>query len=175
MRGFEHKPGSRWPECRCPACLDEQDAEDERLRKARPPLVRARDYLHAFLREDDGPDPKLAQKALLLRLRDVEEEAFNIIADMIDPAGQSYWRLELKRRGGRMNKAPTAEQQLLAKSYEWRLKHLKKEGRPSPEKTARGEIAAYLGMTDEAVRAIIRRAQGRKVRTPAQERKVRKR
>jgi hypothetical protein len=81
---------------------------------------------------------------------------------MIDPVGKSYWRLELRQR----DRAPPRQTtsmvaEWLIDQYDYRLEQLRNEKRASPAKTARGELAAQFKMTDEQIRAIIRRGRGR--------------
>jgi hypothetical protein len=128
------------------------------------PLEHARVALANFVRGCDGLRAVKAQQVLLRILLNQRAEAFNILADMIDPGGKSYWRLELRRRRGRSRKISTEDQQLLACMYRWILNGLKAKNRASPAKTARGLLAAKLNMTDEEIRANIERGQGRRRR-----------
>jgi hypothetical protein len=106
-----------------------------------------------------------AEAHLLKMLRMQDTEAFNMVADMIDPAGESYWRLEFRRRAkGAPRKHSSADATFLALLYGLLKKKFTAEGRASPAKTARGELAAEYKMTDEQVRAIIDREKGKRLR-----------
>jgi hypothetical protein len=98
-----------------------------------------------------------------------------LLADMLDPAKKTPWRLDLRRRRGNPGKLSNDDLQYLCFSYEQRVDELKSAGRASPVKTARGELAAEYKMTDEEIRAIIDRAQGKRVRKRAAKRAGRNR
>ena len=144
------------PRCRCPLCTAERLGS----------LGYLRDNLRGWLRTNDGDDLVEAQRILMNLFREAGDEAFDIIAHMIDPAGKSYWRLELKRRRGSMRKMATSEQQYIARMYQSALSALKNAERASPVKTARGAMAQIFNMTDEKFRALIERTQGKRQRRP---------
>jgi hypothetical protein len=132
-----------------------------------------------FGREFDSggeKEARMAEAYLLALLRAIGTEASNMMADMIDPTGESYWRLKLqKRHRGKPRQMSSAETEYLVTNYVNRLKELKERGRASPAKTARGDVAKRYKMTDEEVRAIVDRAQGKRVRkraTPKTGRKI---
>ena len=88
-----------------------------------------------------------------------------LLADMLDPAGKTSWRLELRRRHrGHPGRLSDIERYHLCLEYEWRLIELRYEKRASPAKTARGELAARYKMTDEEIRSIIKREEGKRGR-----------
>jgi hypothetical protein len=163
------------PVCCCPLCSEERQEPSEaywqeryRQEKERvdrvclsPEEIWGFDLIE-FARKYDAGEPEKAQAALLDILRRQKLSSLDAIANMIDPAGKSYWRLELKQR----NRAPprqttSMEAEWLIDEYDFRLEELRREKRASPAKIARGELAAEFKMTDEQLRAIIRRGRGR--------------
>jgi hypothetical protein len=181
----EHK---RKPVCCCPLCSEERGEpseaywqeryrqEEERCdRECLSPEEIWGMRLIDFARMYDAGEREQAQAALLYELRRQKTWSLDAIADMIDPAGKSYWKLELKqRRRGTPRRLSSDDTEVLIGQYEYRLAELQNERRASPVKTARGELAAEYKMTDEEIRAIIDRAQGKKVRKRATKTKGRK-
>jgi hypothetical protein len=56
----------------------------------------------------------------------------SMLADMLDPAGKSYWRLELRRRRrGSPGRLSVADHMYLAHQYESRLEDLRQKNRAS--------------------------------------------
>jgi hypothetical protein len=112
--------------------------------------------------------PEIVCDQLIAVLREHSQDNSDLLAllaDMLDPAGKTTWRLKLQRRPGRPSRLTQADAVGLWLEYEDRLQELESENRASPAKTARGELAAEYKMTDEEVRAIIDRVQGKRVRT----------
>jgi hypothetical protein len=98
-----------------------------------------------------------------------------LLADMLDPDGDSLWRLELsRRRRGRRGRFSELDLMALVWQYEMRVQELKDERRAAPVKTALGEFADAYKMTDEEMRALIGRASGKRKRAPKKGAAVRK-
>jgi hypothetical protein len=150
--------------CWCPLCSYERCVEDN-------PEPSELEILYGSLCDfaswGDTRQAEDARDALLNALRAQNLGPLNIIADMLDPAGDSYWRLDLERRGrGARPQMGQIALGSLAFEYDRRLEELKEERRASPAKTARGELAAKYQMTDEQIRALIERQQGKRQRRP---------
>src|SRR5262249_51751931 len=85
------------------------------------------------------------------------------IEDLLTPASGSFWKLQLgqRRRGKRQVPSAIAEDIFVAYGGELAL-----EEHPRSKKIIIGDLAKEYGLTDAAVREIIRRASGKKRRKP---------
>jgi hypothetical protein len=91
-----------------------------------------------------------------------------VLADLLDPLGNTTWRLELRRRRrGRKERLSESDRESLTGYYLANVDRLKADKRASAKKTVRAQIAKDWGMTDEEVRAIVERVQGKRKRKHA--------
>jgi hypothetical protein len=87
-------------------------------------------------------------------LRDFKNPVTNQIADMLDPHGNTYWRLDLKKR--RRGRPPSFPE--VAWEYQEELK--KYGNRRGAIKSVEGTLIDRRGITKEAIRSAVRRLSG---------------
>jgi hypothetical protein len=162
--------------CKCALCSRERGEPNEdncwqAARNIGPPLpdtVCLAQLIKMTFDQYDNERPEIVRDRLVRRLRQWSEYPDDIsalIAEMLDPASKTEWRLDLRRpRPGNPGRLPTEELHILCFKYQSRVDDLKKRGRAAPAKTALGELATQYEMTDGELRAIIERAQGKRRR-----------
>jgi hypothetical protein len=130
-------------------------------------------WLDHILMDYSNREPQTVRAKLIKGFRQGShwsQDLLALLADMLDPAGKTSWRLQLRRRrSGNPGRLSDLDRMILCREYESILEKLRAEKRASPIKTARGELAKKWGMTDEEIRAQIARGQGRKKRKSAKE------
>jgi hypothetical protein len=144
------------PQCECPLCKFEQKLIFKVLTFT-PVILYGLDV-------NDDMESEVAQEHLIGHFRRLDLDLFDILADMIDPAGNTTWRLELKRRRPGKPKRSRDFANFLRWNYEERLEELTEEQHPTPAKTALGELAAQFEIPDGQLRALIERSQGKRRR-----------
>ena len=184
VRDYKHEPGV----CYCPLCSEERGEPDEAYWRElelafadmpeTPEMVSWAIHMDHILSDYSNCEPEVVRPKLIDLFRGASRQCndlFEALAEMLDPAGKSTWKLELcRRRRGRPGRLSELDSIRLAVEYGARLEELKDQNRASPAKTARGELAERYKMTDEEIRAIIERRGGKRKRRPARERAVRK-
>jgi hypothetical protein len=78
---------------------------------------------------------------------------------MLSPGSRSYWKLQLGQRRTGQRRVPSAIAEDILGRYEGELFL---EDHPRPKKTIIGDLANEYGLSDGAIREIIRRAHGKK-------------
>jgi len=111
-------------------------------------------FLWDFEGDTDTMSASDAQRELLKRLR--AERGYETVADMLDPKGFTYWKLELRQRRRGKRTVGSEEAHLISESYRMRIEC------GTPKKTIIGELAKQSGVPDTTIREIIRRATGKK-------------
>jgi hypothetical protein len=166
------------PVCDCPHCsrareLDEAErwvsARDlEAWSKLPETLYLAKCIRVITFYNNDNQRPEFVRDhlvKLLRRMSDDPDDICSLIADLLDPASKTEWRLDLRRRrAGSPRKLCTGAVDSLCNRYKRRVDRLREAGRAAPVKTALGELAAEYEMTDNEMRAILERAQGKRRR-----------
>jgi len=123
--------------------------------------------LDHILMEHSNSEPETVGAKLIKEFRQASQghDLPALLADMLDAAGKSSWRLKLcRRRSGNPGRLSDLDRMSLFNAYESLVEAYRAEKRASPIKTARGELAKKWGMTDEEIRALIARGQGKKKR-----------
>lgn len=113
-------------------------------------------FLWDFEDATDTMSASDAQRELLKRLR--MPEGNPNLADMVDPQGRTYWKLELKQRRRGKRRVARESSQTICEAYY----NLLSQGKT--KKAALGELAKLDGVRDTTIREIIRRAAGKKKR-----------
>ena len=165
------------PVCDCPHCsrareLDEAERwisgrDLEAWSKLPETLYLAKCIRQVFYNYDDHRPEFVRDHLVRLcrRMSDDPDDICALIADMLDPASKTEWRLDLRRRrAGSPRKLCTGAVDSLCNRYKRRVDGLREAGRAAPVKTALGELAAEYEMTDKELRAIMERAQGKRRR-----------
>jgi hypothetical protein len=172
------------PECQCALCADERGEPNEahwrqqerewkefqRDNPDPPEMWLLGNYARMVLDRYSNDKASVVRDELIdfFRRGTDGDDLLSVLADMLDPTAKTMWRLDFKRRHrGNPGKLSNDELQYLCFQYEQRVEELTNTRRASPAKTARGELAAEYKMTDEEIRAIIERAQGKRVRKRA--------
>jgi hypothetical protein len=143
--------------CECPLCTYEQNLVFK-VETLAPCILYG-------LNLNDDQEPNFIQEHLIKSLRNLKVPLLDDIANMIDPAGDSPWRLELKRRRTGKPKYSRSLAIFLWDLYDHRREELSEEKHPTPAKTALGEVAAEFSMPDSQLRSLIERAQGKRRRS----------
>ena len=167
------------PVCDCAHCsrargeLDEAELwqlgrDLEAWSKLPEPLLWAESIRVITFHNNDNRRPEFVRDHLVRLLRRMSADPDDIcalIADMLDPASKTEWRLDLRRRrAGSPRKLCTGAVESLCNRYKRRVDGLREAGQAAPVKTALGELAAEYEMTDNDMRAIIERGQGKRRR-----------
>jgi len=128
--------------------LSAADAQHELLKLVRNEVERAR-RIPPLVDEDDRPVPGFVSV-----LWEIE--------CMLNPKGGSFWKLELKQRRRGKRRVPAATAESICVDHHFRVEELYEQKTRAPHKTTIGELAKEYGMTDMAIREIIRRKSGKK-------------
>ena len=163
--------------CKCALCAHERGEPDESqwfwekryVEEQTDNVLRRGMQLENILNACSNFDPDTLCDLLIEYLWEWQRrpgDIYAVLADMLDSEeGESPWKLELRRRHrGPPERLSNIERSKLFLEYHDRLKELQAQNHASPAKTARGELAVKYQMTDEEIRAIIDRIEGKRKR-----------
>jgi hypothetical protein len=106
--------------------------------------------------EESSRPPKDPLATVAVLLREIE--------GLLSPKGKGFWKLQLGQRRRGERKVPSVISDDIRRLYEGELAL---EDHPRPKKVIIGDIAKQYGLTDAAVREIIRRVRGKKTKRKA--------
>jgi hypothetical protein len=106
--------------------------------------------------EEPSRPPKDPLASVVILFREIE--------GLLSPKGGGFWKLQLGQRRRGERKVPSVISDDICRQYEGELAL---EDHPRPKKVIIGDIAKEYGLTDAAVREIIRRERGKKTKRKA--------